>query len=177
MNGATPASARSAGVCFVIGVRAANFFTDPRPSAPGATMTAPKLIKVIVLTTLVIGGLIVCPGKIQKVLPTLGVLGIRGHGAAFVGCLSPAPDFCFFLLPLVGHQAGAFFTPANLGDNNEAGILHLPQSTFGKSGRTTFIVHIASRLPGSPLQSAHPTTRRAWRGLLHGIADVKQGAQ
>jgi len=50
--------------------------------------------------------------------------------------------------------------------------LHLPQSTFGKSGRTTFIVHIASRLPGSPLQSAHPTTRRAWRALLHGIADV-----
>ena len=50
-----------------------------------------------------IGRLIVCPGKIQKVLPTLGVLGIRGHGAAFVGCLSPTPDFCFFLLPLVGH--------------------------------------------------------------------------
>src|SRR6266536_3718901 len=31
-----------------------------------------------------IGHFIVCPGKIQKVLPTLGALGIRGHGAAFV---------------------------------------------------------------------------------------------
>jgi hypothetical protein len=50
-----------------------------------------------------IGHFIVCPGKIQKVLPTLGALGIRGHGAAFVGCLSPPSDFCFFLFPLVGH--------------------------------------------------------------------------
>ena len=29
-----------------------------------------------------------------------------------------------------------------------------------------------ARLPGSPLQSAHPTTRIAWRALFHGIADV-----
>jgi len=39
----------------VIGVRAANFFTDPRPSAPGAGHDGAQALKVIVLTTLVIG--------------------------------------------------------------------------------------------------------------------------
>ncbi len=71
--------------------RARVLWRTPRASSPIKGLLRP------------IGHFIVCPGKIQKVLPTLGALGIRCHGAAFVGCLSPASDFCFFLFPLVGH--------------------------------------------------------------------------
>src|SRR6266516_2787849 len=71
--------------------RARVLWRTPRASSPIKGLLRP------------IGHFIVCPGKIQKVLPTLGALGIRCHGAAFVGCLSPASDFCCFLFPLVGH--------------------------------------------------------------------------